>query len=420
MSNNDLKNIIKNSFYLYLVQGLNYLLPLITLPYLLIVLSSEDFGKYSFAFATSQFLILLVDFGFNLSATKKIAENSESEIIVKQIYWNITIIKIFLFFISIILILIGIFISDKIYFYREAIIMSMVMVLGTTLFPVWWFQGLNKMRQLSFINIISKLLTYPFLFVFVKKSTDSHIAIFIQSLAILFAGVISIIYIYRTHRFYFQNVRLKEMQVYIDEIKESWLIFLSNSSISLYTNSLTLLLGFFSSSYNVGLFGAMERIVRVLCFGVLGPMNQACFPVIAKLKIVDFEKAKRIFKIILISTFLIMLITFVFTKLFQNVIIDKFLKGYNSSGDLFSIFILMIFPIALGGILGQLGLLGLGHELQKKVFSKIYTTVGILSLPISIILIYYFNVEGAVYSMLIVEMIIFVSMLYFIKKYKYI
>lgn len=95
MSNNDLKNIIKNSFYLYLVQGLNYLLPLITLPYLLIVLSSEDFGKYSFAFATSQFLILLVDFGFNLSATKKIAENSESEIIVKQIYWNITIIKIF-------------------------------------------------------------------------------------------------------------------------------------------------------------------------------------------------------------------------------------------------------------------------------------------------------------------------------------
>jgi len=418
--NNDLKNIIKNSFYLYLVQGLNYLLPLITLPYLLIILSSEDFGKYSFAFATSQFLILLVDFGFNLSATKKIAESSESEMLVKEIYWNITIIKFFLFFISIILIIAGIFIFDKIYFYREGIIMSMVMVLGTTLFPVWWFQGLNKMRQLSLINIVSKLLTYPFLFLFVKKPTDSHIAIFIQSLAILVSGIISIIYIYNTHKFYFKNIRLKQKQVYIDEIKESWLIFLSNSSISLYTNSLTLLLGFFSSSYNVGLFGAMERIIRVLCFGVLGPMNQACFPVIAKLKLIDFKKAKKIFKIILLSTFLIMLTTFIFTKLFQNIIIDKFLKEYSSSSGLFNIFILMIFPIALGGILGQLGLLGLGHEQQKKVFSRIYTVVGILSLPISILLIYYFNVKGAVYSMLLVETIIFVSMLYFIRKYKYI
>lgn len=420
MGNSELKNIIKNSFYLYLIQGLNYLLPLVTLPYLLIVLSIEEFGKYSFAFAASQFFVLFVDFGFNLSATKKIAENSDSENVIRDVYWNITIIKCVLFILTFIVAVISVFLFDKLYVYREGILISMVMILGTAIFPVWWFQGLNRMKELSVINIISKILTYPLIFVFVTKPTDSGIAIFLQSLTFFVAGLISIIYIYKTHRTYFKEIRFGSWQSYIDEIKESWLIFLSNSSISLYTNSLTLILGFFSTTYNVGLFSAMERIVRVVCFGILGPVNQACFPVIAKLKINDFEKAKQIFKIILITIFSIMIIAFGTILGLQDIIINKFLKEYSEAHQLLLPFMTMIFPIALGGVLGQLGLLGLGHEEQKRIFSRIYTIVGVLSLPVTLLLIYYINVRGAIYSMLAVEVIIFILMLYFVKKYKYI
>ena len=420
MGNSELKNIIKNSFYLYLIQGLNYLLPLVTLPYLLIVLSSDEFGKYSFAFAAAQFFILFVDFGFNLSATKKIAENFSSKEIIKDIYWNITIIKMTLFIFALIVAFISIFLFDKLYLYREGILISMVMVIGTAIFPIWWFQGLNKMKELSVINIISKILTYPLIFVFVKKSTDSNLAIFFQSLTFFIAGFLSMIYIYKTHKSYFSEIRFGSWKTYMDEIKDSWLIFLSNSSISLYTNSLTLLLGFFSTTYSVGLFSAMERIVRVICFGVLGPVNQACFPVIARLKIDDFDKAKKIFKIILITVCALMIIAFSLILGFKHIIIDKFLKEYTEADHLLVLFMSMIFPIALGGVLGQLGLLGLGHQEQKKVFSKIYTIVGVLSLPLTILLIYYMKVEGAVYSMLTVEIFVFILMLYFVKKYKYI
>lgn len=417
----EIKEIARNSIYLYLIQGLNFLLPLVTLPYLLATLSVDSFGKYSFAFAFSQFIILFVDFGFNLSATKKIAENFTNKNLVKNVFWKINIIKLIFLLLSFILAIILIYTVDKISYYKEGILVSFIMIFGTAIFPIWWFQGLNKMRVLSIISASSKLITYPLIFVFVKESDDSNFAIFFQSLSILLAGLFSYFYIFINFKHYFTDIKIeKKYSEYYMEIVEAWPVFLSNSSISLYTNSLTLLLGFFSSSYNVGLFGAMERIVRVVCFGVLGPVNQACFPVIARTKKIDFIKAKRIFKIVLFSITIILILAFLTYLLFENYIILHFMKGYSNIQGMLTTFMFMIFPIALGGVIGQLGLLGLGDDKHKKTFSKIYLFTGLFSVPLSFVLINFFEVEGAMISMMSVEMLIFIILLYFVKKYRFI
>ena len=79
---------------------------------------------------------------------------------------------------------------------------------------------------------------------------------------------------------------------------------------------------------------------------------------------------------------------------------------------------LMIFPISLGGIVGQLGLLALGGDYEKKIFSKIYIYVGLVSVPITIFLIYLLEIEGAIYAMLLVETFIFLIFWLFSKKQK--
>jgi PST family polysaccharide transporter len=417
----ELKIILSNSLYLYLIQGLNYLLPLLTLPYLLLTLSTESFGKYSYAFAFSQFIILFVDFGFNLTATKKIAENVDNEHKVKDIFWNILIVKFVFFLIAALVTIIATLFIDKLFEYREGIWISLTMVFGTVLFPIWWFQGLNKMKTLSLINACSKLLSYPLIFFLVKDKEDAGMAIFIQSLAILLAGLISIAYVYKNYRYYFKNFSFStHPRNYMDEIKGSWPIFLSNSAISLYTNSLTLLLGFFSTPYNVGLFAAIERIVRVICFGVLGPINQACFPLLARLKQTDFAKAKKIFKMVLLGVTATMMVSFVSFIFFESWIVSKFLIGFDSNASyLLLLFMTMIFPIALGGVGGQLGLLALGNEMHKRKFSSIYLITGFLSIPCSILAIFYYQITGAIYSMLTVETVIFLVIFYYVKKYRF-
>ena len=204
-----------------------------------------------------------------------------------------------------------------------------------------------------------------------------------------------------------------------EEIKEAWPIFLSNSAISLYTNSLTVILGFYTTAANVGLFGAIERIIRVICFGVFGPVNQASFPVIARFAVSDIKKAKKIFRIVFYGLLFLMSLACVSFLFVEDFIIDKFFSSYHNINLLLRISILTIIPIALGGACGQLGLLALGNSIQKKVFSNIYIYVGLSSIPISLLSIYFYKVEGAIFSMMFVELIIFFLMFFYVKKYRF-
>jgi PST family polysaccharide transporter len=56
-----------------ILQGTNYLLPLLTVPYLVRVLGVENYGRVAFAYAFIQYFVVLTDYGFNLSATQKVA-----------------------------------------------------------------------------------------------------------------------------------------------------------------------------------------------------------------------------------------------------------------------------------------------------------------------------------------------------------
>ncbi len=65
---------VNNIISLSLVQGMNYILPLITLPYLVRVLTVHGYGLLTFSVAFMQYFLIFTQFGFNYSATQRIAE----------------------------------------------------------------------------------------------------------------------------------------------------------------------------------------------------------------------------------------------------------------------------------------------------------------------------------------------------------
>ena len=74
-TNAQTKTILSNIVALFTLQGLQYLIPLILLPYLVHTLGIEYFGLLSFAIATIAFFRAMVSYGFDFTGTKQIALN---------------------------------------------------------------------------------------------------------------------------------------------------------------------------------------------------------------------------------------------------------------------------------------------------------------------------------------------------------
>ena len=84
------KRIIENSISLGVVQIVNLGLPLLWLPYLARVLGAEQLGRVAFALSIAQMMVVLTDYGFNLSASKAVAVHRSDKKRVAEIWCSVS------------------------------------------------------------------------------------------------------------------------------------------------------------------------------------------------------------------------------------------------------------------------------------------------------------------------------------------
>ena len=148
-----------------------------------------------------------------------------------------------------------------------------------SLFPVWYFQGMERMRHISIISGATKALSAVLLFVFVHHASDGALAVAIQSLGMLLAGAIGFVVCTRSADLDFEWPRWQELRTCS---AEGWHLFVSNASISLYSNTNVFLVGMLAGNVQAGYFSAADRLVRATN-GLLGPVTQAGFPYVSSL-----------------------------------------------------------------------------------------------------------------------------------------
>lgn len=396
----------KDTIWLMGLQGVNYLVPLLVWPYLMVVLGAGAFGVFSFGIALAQYLMLMVDFGFNLTATKQIALAQGNPQETNRLFSATLAAKVFLLILTIPIVLI-VSLLPVYAAYRSIVWITWWMVFGNTFSMVWLFQGAGKIRVASIINALVKILILPLTFVFVKSEADVSIAAWIQVSIFMLAALIMILYMRANRLAALTPISRSDVVV---QLRGSWSIFLSNAATSIYTVLFVVILAYFVPSDEVGRYAAAEKIMRCLCFLIWIPVSQAYFPRISKLSSsnpVEGEQLVRRLTILLSAAlFLAGALLAVFAEPLAS------LLGKDYSGISHITYVLAIIPmlVGIGGTQGQFGLIALGGEREKKTFSTVYLFAGALALISVCLLSYLWGTIGAAIALVLTEGFVSISM----------
>jgi PST family polysaccharide transporter len=280
-------------------------------------------------------------------------------------------------------------------------------VLGNTLFPVWIFQGVEKMKYITIINVIIKALFVIPVFIFIKKQQDYVYSPLINSSGFLASGIIGF---YLAVKIFRIKLMLPTMAQIAGQFREGWYIFISTIAISIYTVSNTFILGLFANNTVVGYYSAAEKIVKAVQ-GIIGPVSQAVYPHISRLVSESKSSAmaflKKLLLIIGTGTFLLSAALFVFAEQIVTFVLGP---EYGRSVMILRILAFLPFIIGLSNVFGILGLMNFG---EQKNFSKVILSGGIISLILTIALVPAYKGTGSAVSWLITEVFITASFLYY-------
>ena len=278
LNSKDGRVLASNFGYLSLLQIAGYIFPLITMPYLARVIGADGFGKIAFASAIIVWVQTISDWGFNLTATRDVAQNREDKEVVSIIFSNVFWARCFLAFIAgVLLFILTLFVP---YLRENALIIffTYLLVPGHILFPEWFFQALERMKYTTIFNLIIKLFFTVAVFIFIRNKEDYIIQPLLTSIGYLLCGICAFYLILQKWGFRLFKPNWKDV---LSTIKKSTDVFLNNLMPNLYNSFSVMLLGFFGGSVANGIYDGGNKFPTIF-YQLQSVLSRSFFPFLSR------------------------------------------------------------------------------------------------------------------------------------------
>ena len=390
--------ILSNFLSLSVLQAANYVLPLLTLPYLIHVLGAEKFGLLAFATAITAYFTTFTDYGFNLSATREISIHRDDDEEISRIFSAVMILKMGLLILGLLILIALVLISEKFSHNWAVFYLTFGAVIGQALFPVWFFQGMEQMKYVTYLNIGAKAAFTVLVFVFVHGDSDYLWVPGLTSAGGILAAVWSL---YIVKKKFNVRFRLQPLWTLLAELKKGWHIFVATSFGSLYRESNTVILGFLASPAAVGYYAIAEKIVKAIQ-SAQTPVGQALFPHLARKEggnvlttfvLKYWKKVAAIYGLAWLSV------------LAASCPIIHLLAG-GKDPRILTDFRVLATIVFVGGLNFYFGVLGLLSSGKSKAFSQAVGIAGTFNVVLCLSLSYFFADIGATIAVTLSEMLL--------------
>ena len=392
--------VIKNYLYNLSYQILTIILPIITVPYVTRIFTSEALGNYVFYNSIVSYFSLFAMLGIGVYGTKQIAAASD----VSSTFWNIYAIQLIASILAIFVYVIAIFSIPQ----MGGVI---PLIVGITLFAKmidisWLFSGKEDFKKITIRNTVIRLIGVISIFTFVKSSDDLYLYVF---LIVIFDFLGQFVMWVPAKKFIKRpSLNTKIMKKNLHPIT---LLFLPQVAISLYVVLDRTLLGLLGSYSDVGIYEQGQKLISIL-LKVVSSLGVVMLPRVANLLSERRDKEAR--NMVKFSFILYNLIIFpmIFGLIAVNEVFVKLFLGQNFQ-DVKYVLYVIVFNIMFVGWTNILGYQVLVVRNKNKEFMLSTTIPAFVSVAVNIAVIPFFGYIGASITSVVVEILVFAIQWYY-------
>ena len=382
------------------LQVANYLIPFLVLPIISRILGASLFGSVSYAQNIVVYLTLLINYGFEYSATRQISIARDDKARTDAIFWSVIFAKTALLILSFILLaLLPLCLPQaacdpKLYLYTA------LANIGIVFFPTWYLQGVQQMDKMAWANFFTKLLGAVLVLSFVRDASAYRLYPLLMSLASILIGIGAFVYVIR----HFGICRPAFNRATLHEVMQTGApIFLNNIFVALYTTANMTILGLYVADDIVGFFSGAQRLIVALNMVVVLPVSMAVYPEISRRFVESKTEGIRFLKRVLLyagaASAVVSLLTFVGAPL-----IIRIMYGTEFMASVYILKWLSPIPflVMVATLLTVQGLYGMG--LQKWA-PWVGLILAVCCVSLNLLLLPHYGVEAVCISWIAAELL---------------
>jgi len=400
-----MKRFALNVASLFSVQIANFLLPLLTVPYVVRIIGPDKLGLLNFSQAYVTYFSLLINYGFDMAAVRSIAANRDDKEATNRIFSQVMAGKALLWVLSTVIFAIVTMTNPEFRGHLFLHVCTYLVCIGTVLSPFWLYQAMEDLGRVAIFNLAVKLILSLSVLLLIHKAEDY----FFQNLTISVSQiVVSVVALYVAMRRFGIKFRWPTGPELRNRFREDRTLFFSNVAINLYASSNTFILGLLSLPYFVGIYAAGTRLESMAESFVGLALNQAFFPIVAQAFGQGREQGLRMVRQVFFPLATLLLLVAAGLWLLGPMVLGILYGAkFQEAGSILRIVAVLPLIIGLSNLFGLHTMLNL--RMDRAFF---WITVGgsVIGLGLNWLLVRPFAHIGAAYALVVTELYITLAM----------
>lgn len=401
--------IFANGVYLYILQIFNMIIPPLTLPYITRILGDSQYGVFSKILNYVTYCQTLVEYGFTLAGARKMPLcNSVEER--NKIFSSITYSKILLTVIAYSVVIVLTFTITNNSMQKTCMFILSLILLAEAFTQTWIFQGMQYMRPIMLVSVISRTISTVCMFIFVKNADHLLLYTSLYVSTNLITALLGTIIVMKKFQIRFTSINKSEL---FFTLKDGWSLFTTSFASKLCSGFAITALGFFCTDAIIGGYSAVQKIPYILVM-MFAPIGQAIYPFICRLYADNIDKGIKFLKLSASIVLCVCMIGVVIIVILKDLLINfVFGEDYLCYSELIIPLAIWMFFSITNNFLGVQTLIARGYQ---KQYSQCFLISIVVLVILCLVLGYVAGAMGVATATLIGELVLTVGCLIVIRK----